>query len=319
MSGRCSLASATAFALHFFSIEWCGVFLSENYLTLGLVLAVALFDPAQPPRCGFAGMALALGALAKPQCLLLLPLWCLLLASRRHLSAAAALVLGAASLVLPASYAATRATHHLQVLSAMGGVVMTQAWCPVLDVVTVYPGGQMGFGLPVVAQRDARGEVEATWGHAKYNVPFTDSSFYAREGLRCIARFPRHAVRTFFLSIADTFAGPPWSYQGPWLDVFTEFRTPTLTFNLLFCWLVVPFALWGMYRGRRDFGMLATVTLPVLSCVVNCAVFHGEPRFRLPYDFMLWIAACVAVASLWRTRATATATAAVPAPTLGAG
>src|SRR6185312_4715927 len=111
--------------------------------------------------------------------------------------------------------------------------------CPVRFVEAKPPGGgQMGFGMPDVGQREMRGEPEATWGVARYDVPFIDSAYYFREGISCIKRFPRHALHMLGMNVWDTFAGPPWSYVGPWPDAYTAFRKPTVGYNVAFCWLV---------------------------------------------------------------------------------
>ncbi|MBS2026891.1 MAG: glycosyltransferase family 39 protein [Deltaproteobacteria bacterium] len=299
---RVALMAAASFSIYYLAIDYAGLFSSEVYLTFWLVLAVALLDPDRPVRMALAGLALGLGALAKPQVMLLAPMWFGLLAMRRQWNQAAALTAACAAVVLPASIICTRATGHLQVLSSTSGVVMVQAWCPVKDVEAHSSAWSMAFGLPTVSTRIGRGEQEAMWGHARYDVPFTDSGFYMREGLRCIARFPAHALRTLALNLWDTFGGPPWSFQGPWPDAATDWRKPTLWCNQLFSWLVVPFAFLGMWRHRRDRGMLFAVTLPVASCIVTCLVFHGEPRFRVPYDFAILVGAWMGLASMRRSR-----------------
>ena len=299
---RVALAAAASFSVYYLAIDYAGLFSSEGYLTFWLVLAIALLDPDRPSRMALAGLALALGALVKPQVMLLGPMWFGLLAMRRQWKQAAALTAACGAVVLPASAICSRATGHLQVLSSTSGVVMVQAWCPVKDVEAHSSAWNMAFGLPTVSTRIGRGEPEAQWGHAKYDVPFSDSGFYVREGLHCIARFPAHALRTLVLNLWDTFGGPPWSFQGPWPDAATDWRKPTLWCNQLFSWLVAPFAFLGMWRYRRDRGMLFAVTLPFASCVVNCLVFHGEPRFRVPYDFAILVGAWMGLASLGRQR-----------------
>jgi len=311
---RIALAAAASYAVYYPAIDYVGLFSSENYLTFGLILAVAFFDPERPLRTAWSGVGLGLGAIAKPQAMLLAPLWFALLLLRRKNRTAAALTVACTLMVMPLSYLCSKATGQVQFLSTAGGVVMVQAWCPVKDVDAHGPGWQMGFGLPTVAQRDYRGEVESTWGHAKYNVPFIDSRFYMHEGLGCIARFPKHALRTLVLNFWDTFGGPPWSYQGPWPDASTDWRKPTLLCNLFVSWLVLPFTLLGIWRYRRLDGMHWVVSLPLLSCVLNCLIFHGEPRFRVPYDFTLLLGACAGIASLMRKAAPIEVPLATPMP-----
>jgi hypothetical protein len=301
---RVGLVSCLCFALHPFSIDYCGLFLSENYVTLWLIVCVALFDPASVMRSGLSGLALGMAALVKPQSVLLAPLWMGLMLLHGRRWTVVAMALGLSLTVMPTSYFASKATGHFQVGSAASGEVLTQAWCPIRDVVSQGPGWSLGFGLPTVWMRVIRGEQEATWGRGIFTEQLTDSKFFTRVALGCIKRFPAHAARTLVLNVWDTFAGPPYSVQGPWPDAFTGFHAPILGSNLAFCWLVVPVALFAMIKFRRDPAMLYVTTLPLVSCVLSCMLFHGEPRFRIPYDAFLWIAFCAGTARWLASRST---------------
>jgi hypothetical protein len=115
-----------------------------------------------------------------------------------------------------------------------------------------------------------------------------------REGFTCIERYPRHALKMALLHLADTFSGPPWSNEIPWPDSHTGWFVPSLLSNLFVSYLVTPFALLGMWWNRRSAAMWLFGIFPLLSTLATAVLFHGDPRFRAPYDFFLFIAAAVA-------------------------
>lgn len=309
------LAASALYALHYLPLGFAGMFMSESWLTIGLVAALALLDPEKPGRALLAGLMLGFGAWAKSQAVLLAPLWALLMVWRwRRWGSAAALVAGTVAVVLPMSILASKKVGRPVMLSPNGGQTFALGQCPIKSISYNDPKHHEGanFGLPDLFQRVPRGEQEAFWEDAHYDVPFFDSGFYFREGLRCIRRYRYHALRAVFLHLADTFAGPPWSMVAPWPLTITRFNGLVVASNLVIAYLVAPLAFLGLWLRRREAAMWLVFGLPVLSLLASALLFHGDPRFRVPYDFAFILAACSAVQHLVNgRRAKAMAAAAV--------
>jgi len=279
--------------------------MSENYLALGVIAACALYVPERPLRLLGAGIALGLGAWAKSQAILLAPMWSLVLWRRGHRLGAVLLSAGALAVVIPVSAYVSVVNHQPTFISYNGGQTFALAHCPIREIAYSDPVGHTAssFTLPVLNQRFERGEVEASWGSAHYSVPFVNSRFYMREGFKCIQRYPRNYLRAMFFHVADTFCGPPWSVTMPWPDSHTRFRAFSFGSNMFVCVLAFPLALLGLRLRWREDALWVFFVLPLASVLITAVLFHGDSRFRCPYDFGIFIAACAGVESLWRRRA----------------
>lgn len=298
-----ALGAAALFAFHYLSIGYAGFFMSENYLTIGLIGACALFVPERPLRLLAAGLMLGLGAWAKSQAVLLAPLWALVLLWRGKRLGAGLLLAGCLGVVVPVSIYVSVKNHQPTFISYNGGQTFALAHCPIREIWYSDPISHTGamFTLPVQNQRFERGDVEASWGSAHYTQPFSNSKFYMGEGFNCIKRYPKHFLRQVFYHLADTFCGPPWSLTMPWPDSHTAFRPFSLVSNLFVSVLCAPLAFVGLWWRRREVAMWLYFGLPVLSVLATAVLFHGDSRFRCPYDFCFFIAACAAIEH-WRRR-----------------
>jgi hypothetical protein len=312
-SRQVALGAAALFTFHYLSIGYAGFFMSENYLAIGLISACALFVPERPLRLLGAGLMLGLGAWAKSQAVLLAPLWAVVLFWQGRRLGAALVMLGCFGVVIPVSIYVSVKNHQPTFVSYNGGQTFALAHCPIREISYSDPISHTGamFTLPVQNQRFERGDVEASWGSAHYTEPFSNSKFYMREGFKCIQRYPLHVVRQAFYHLADTFCGPPWSLTMPWPDSHTAFRPFSLISNLFVSLIIAPLAFVGLWWRRREQAMWLFFGLPVLSVLASAVLFHGDSRFRCPYDFCFFIAACAAVET-WRKRREATASVAVP-------
>jgi 4-amino-4-deoxy-L-arabinose transferase-like glycosyltransferase len=315
---RVAFISATLLAFHYLAISYSGYFLSENWLSITLMTACLAFAPERPLMCLVAGALLGLGAWAKPPTFLLTLLWAAWLLRRRRWSSAALTVAGTLAIVLPISLLVSVRTGRPSFISTNGGQNFALGYCPIKTIAFSIPSKheQSSFELPVVTQRAERGEVEGTWPTAYYHERFTNSGFYFRTGLACIRRHPGHAARMVFLHLADTFAGLPWSSVIPWPDsgdyagqwslgsirVKRPYHLLAQGSNLFVSYVVLPLALFGGWRARHRTGTWVLVVLPMVAMLASTVAFIADPRFRVPYDFCLFVAAAVQIDWLIRRR-----------------
>jgi 4-amino-4-deoxy-L-arabinose transferase-like glycosyltransferase len=308
---RVAFVSATLLAFHYLAISYPGYFLSENWLSLCLVGACAAFVPGKPLMCLLAGALLGLGAWAKPPAFLLALLWGAWLLRRRKWVSAAFTMAGTLAIVLPISLLVSVRTGSPSFISTNGGQNFALGYCPIKTIAYSIPWLQekSSFELPVVTQRAERGEVEATWPTAYFRERFVNSGFYFRTGLACIRQHPAHAARMVLLHAADTFAGPPWSSVIPWPDsgdytaqwslgsirVRRPYRLLARTSNFFVSYVVLSLALLGAWRARHRAGTWALVVLPIVALLASTVAFIADPRFRVPYDFCLFVGAAVQI------------------------
>jgi 4-amino-4-deoxy-L-arabinose transferase-like glycosyltransferase len=312
LSERVAFWSAVLFATHYLAISYAGYFLSENWLSIGLLTACAAFVPDKPLRCLASGLLLGLGAWAKSQAFLLAPLWALWLLWHRKWLSAGLVMAGALAVVVPVSIFVSVRTGQPSFISNNGGQTFALAHCPIKEIAYSDPVSHTGAGftLPVLNQRAERGEREGSWQVARYTEPFFHSGYYMHEGVECIKRYPRHALKMVGLHLVDTFAGLPWSSVMPWPDSHvgrawwipgtslkwnSPYRFMALYSNLYVSYLILPLALLGFWWRRRDAGVWLLALMPLASTLASAVLFHGDPRFREPYDFCLFIAAAAAV------------------------
>lgn len=289
---RIGATAAVAYAVHYLPIGFAGMFMSETYLTIGLALALALFDPERPSRAFAGGLALGFGAWAKSQAFLIAPLWALVLLWDRRWKAAVALMVGVLLWVVPISVVASKKAGVPSFISANGGQTFALGQCPFRTMIFRHPTENWAvyWSAPDLNQRTPRGEPEAAWQDATFNVPFNNSRYYMRVGFDCIRRYPKNALRSLFFHLSDTFSGPPWSNIVPWPDSAAGYVVPAAASNWLLAYLVAPLAFIGFWLQRRSRGMWFAFALPVFSLLFTAAMFHGDPRFRVPFDAMFLLA-----------------------------
>lgn len=297
---RVGATAAVAYAFHYLPLGFAGMYMSETYLTIGLALALAAFDPDRPKRAFWAGVALGLGAWAKSQAFLIAPLWALLLLLDRRWKPAVALMVGVSLWVVPISIVASKKSGVPSFISANGGQTFALGQCPFKTMIYRHPTQNWAiyWSAPDLNQRTPRGEPEANWQDATFNVPFNNSRYYMRVGFACIRRYPKNALRSLFYHLADTFSGPPWSNIIPWPDWSAGYAVPAAISNWLIAYLIAPLAFVGLWLQRRSRGMWFAFGLPVASLLFTAAMFHGDPRFRVPFDQLFLLAAAAAFFAL---------------------
>ena len=290
---RVAMWGALAWSLHYMPMGFAGMFMSETYLNFGLALALATFDPNSVKRSFWGGFALGYATWAKSQALLLAPLWAALMIWRgRRWKPSIAVCVGVALWVIPISIVATKKSGVPSFVSANGGQTFALGQCPIRSIIFEDPigHGRVAWGAPDLAQRASRGGPEASWREAQFDVPFSNSRYYMKVGLDCIRQYPWNAVRTFFFHVSDTFAGPPWTDVVTWPIAHDNFVAFAAWSNWILAYLVAPFAFYGLWHKRRDDGIWLAFGLPFASCLATAIMFHGDPRFREPYDFMFMLA-----------------------------
>ncbi|MBS2032173.1 MAG: glycosyltransferase family 39 protein [Deltaproteobacteria bacterium] len=301
---RVAAWGALAWSLHYMPMGFAGLFMSETYLNFGLALALAAFDPTKLKGSFWGGFALGYATWAKSQALLLAPLWAALMIWRhRRWKEAIAVCVGVTLWVIPISIVASIKSGVPSMVSSNGGQTFALGQCPIRSIIFEDPigHGRVAWAAPDLAQRAGRGELEASWEEAKFDVPFNNSRYYMKVGLGCIRRWPLNAVRTFIFHVADTFSGLPWTNVVPWPishDLFAPFAAWS---NWILSYLIAPFAFYAWWKQRREDGVWLAFGLPFASCLFTAIMFHGDPRFREPYDFMFFLAG-VQGWFIWRAR-----------------
>jgi hypothetical protein len=61
---------------------------------------------------------------------------------------------------------------------------------------------------------------------------------------------------------------------------------------------VLPLAILGAWRARHRAGTWFFVVLPMITTLASTVAFIADPRFRVPYDFCLFVAAAVQIVRL---------------------
>jgi hypothetical protein len=181
-------------------------------------------------------------------------------------------------------------TGTFRLSAAAGGLNFVEGKCP--SKRNIDPTG-MNWLSPVYQQLGVT--TSKLWDR-----PFTDSGYYMREGLKCIARDPLVLVQSFE-SVAFLFVGNllwPATHLtiAPLARLYELFTGP---------FLMGGTALWLLARWpwRRDrWGELIVWAAPLAALCLCVYVFKSEIRFRVPFDVWLipmavdgWLAVATAV------------------------
>ncbi len=297
--------AAWMLALDYLVIGFAGYFLAETYLAFLLVLALALFQPDRPWRSLWVGLCLGLASWYKAQTFVMVPIWALgLWWTARKLSpergrarrlGALAMILGGLAFVVPESVLVSRILGRPIFMSSNGGQNFYSGHCRVHLLTCVGPWGSYAAGLPTTWERDP------DWPDRQVTVPFYDSGWYYKEGIRCLESDGLKAPLWFLQQFVDVFAGWPGGTLDPWPDWSTERFAWVRGTNLLIAYLIAPLAFLGLWWRRREEGIWFAFGLPLAQILGIAVLFLGDPRFRVPYDFLFFGAAASAMIAIWES------------------
>lgn len=119
--------------------------------------------------------------------------------------------------------------------------------------------------------------------HKRWDQPFSNSSYYMKEGMKCIARNPWVMVQSLE-SVPFLFFG-----NSLWPTNWQPFGEKVRLYEVLFVFFAIPglliFFLWISMNQRLE--DLVVWGLPVLSLFLCVYVFKSEIRYRIPFDVFI--------------------------------
>jgi hypothetical protein len=136
-----------------------------------------------------------------------------------------------------------------------------------------------------------------------WDRPFTDSSYFMKEGLKCIRDNP--------LVLVESLEGIPFLVIGNFMWPGTQISIAPLMrlYELCFApWLIVGLAVWLRRRWPVRAAHAADLIvwlLPLIALCVCVYVFKSESRFRVPFDVWLIPMAAQGWTLLWAEAAPA--------------
>ncbi len=119
--------------------------------------------------------------------------------------------------------------------------------------------------------------------HKRWDQPFSNSSYYMKEGMKCIANNPWVMVQSLE-SVPFLFFG-----NSLWPTNWQPFGEKVRLYEVLFVFFAIPglliFFLWaGLHQRMED---IIIWGLPVLSLFLCVYVFKSEIRYRIPFDVFI--------------------------------
>ena len=247
------------------------------------------------------GVALALGAIFRPQILVALPLYGLHWLLRRRTWHRFRLRVIAPALVAPLALvtvvSAARVHFHTGaygLIAANGPLNFAFGRCHATAITSVAPDRKGGYSPPslsglagyAAAHPDALFTLDPAMG-ATINVTghMWDAAPMYTLAAECVHR--TGAVRQ--VKYAASHLALLWFYNVAWPDVGqVPFRSYMETAQTAHNRLVLPAALWAMvlaFRRQRARAML--LALHVFGLLAVAMLYFGDPRLRAPYDGLL--------------------------------
>ena len=165
-----------------------------------------------------------------------------------------------------------RTTGEFRISASAGGLNFMEGKCPSKRN---YDNTGLTWLSPVYAQL---GMTSAKM----WDRPFTDSGYFMKEGLKCIAADP--------VVLVQSFENIPFLFVGNYMWPATQFSVAPLV--RLYELVTGPFlmagvALWLLARWprrREAWGELVVWGAPLLGLCLCVYVFKSEIRFRVPFD-----------------------------------
>jgi hypothetical protein len=164
--------------------------------------------------------------------------------------------------------------NHFQISASAGGLYFLEGKCPIKN-----NADNNGYSWlsPLYHQLDLK--KSKRWNH-----PFTDSSFFMKEGFKCIKSNP--------FVLIQSLEGIPFLFFGNTLwpanqsRIANEMRLYELFFS---CFCLVGIVVFARFlRGSNNIQEEVLVwMLPIASVILCVYIFKSEIRFRIPFD--IWI------------------------------
>jgi len=119
--------------------------------------------------------------------------------------------------------------------------------------------------------------------HKRWDRPFSNSSYYMKEGLKCIAKNPWVMIQSLE-SVPFLFFG-----NSLWPTNWQPFGEKVRLYEVMFVFFAIPgiliFFLWASLHKRSE--DILIWGLPVLSLFLCVYIFKSEIRYRIPFDVFI--------------------------------
>lgn len=275
------------------------VFFASRPLGEALALALAAAALFSVTRAGWSapvvgGVLVGAATLARPNLLLLVPLWGILLVARRRLRDGFAFVVLAGLAILPAAWHNYRESGHFVPVSANAGLTFFHGNGPGAGATGVLPPGASGNAM--VQRAEATALARAATGRAL--DPVEADRYWGREALRARLADPAGTLRLVGTRAGLLIANPEMPLDDtPGIDGNTwRFATP-LPFAFVFA-----LAAAGVFaRGRRGFGGPFAASL-LAAAGASPLLFYVTGRYRFLFAAVLCVPAGIGAASLLRAQ-----------------
>lgn len=113
--------------------------------------------------------------------------------------------------------------------------------------------------------------------HKQWNRPFTDSSYYLNQGIKCIQQNP--------FVLIQSFESIPYLFFGNLMWPFNQRSIAPLTrLHELFFAVFVLVGLCSFLATERNADNFIIWIIPILSIFLTVYIFKSEIRYRVPFD-----------------------------------
>lgn len=168
---------------------------------------------------------------------------------------------------------AQKTIGRFQLSSSTGGLNFIEGKCP--DKVN--SDGSYIWHSPLYYQLGLKSE-------KRWSVPFTHSSYYFKQGFKCIQKNPLVLIQSFesipFLFMGNTIWPLNSSKHSQLIRLYELFFAVFMISGL------VAFAIHS-FKAPIKFNEFATWVIPILAIFTCVYIFKAEMRYRVPYDIWL--------------------------------
>jgi tetratricopeptide (TPR) repeat protein len=280
-------------ALPFFETKLMSTTLALGLSTAALAALAAAWERGGPTRWSFAGILIGLAALAHPASLILAPVFALAIAMRRRpLLEPAALLLGTALAVAPATLHNLAAGGGFVPISSQGGITFLQGNSPGSRGLYRAVGGFTGS--PLTQQAEEKALAEKALGRPLDAGEV--SGYWFRKGIEAILESPGRSIELLFLKCLRWISSIEYSTE--YSLAIERAETASLWIPILPFGFLAAAAAAGVFLGPGAYPRLAPVHLYLAATIAPPLVFYVSSRYRIAAVPALAILAGVAVERL---------------------